>query len=66
MKRSKVMDTIKKELLSVQKRMTPAERVGAFVKHSKLLVSLFETGEKYRTGSNCRGIHATPSPRKRP
>jgi len=64
MKRSRLMDAIKKDLLSVQKKMTPGERIGAFVRHSKLVACLFEAGKKYRARHNSQGIHVFPFPRK--
>ena len=54
MKESKLNASLKKDLLLVQKKMTPEGRLNAFFTHSQLLMRLFEAGEYYR---KCKSTH---------
>gem|GEM_PF-4421552 len=42
------MNAIKEEMRDDQRKMTPQERLRAFVNHSRLMVQLSEAGERYR------------------
>jgi hypothetical protein len=48
MKTSRVMDSVKRDLQEAQKKMSPKERLSAFVEHSRLLTAMFEAGAAYR------------------
>ena len=49
MAQSKVMALIKKELLEMQEKMLPQERIKAFFIHSQLLTKLLEAGKRYQS-----------------
>ena len=48
MKKSKLNNWLKKELLLAHKKMSPKERLNAFLEHSRLLIYMFRAGENYR------------------
>jgi hypothetical protein len=47
--RSKLADESRKALITEAKRLTPEERLRAFVRHSKLVTELHNAGKKARS-----------------
>lgn len=48
MKTSHAMKEVKRGLLKIQEKMSPQERLSAFMEHSRLLACMFEAGAAYR------------------
>ncbi|MBI4597138.1 MAG: hypothetical protein HY737_01870 [Candidatus Omnitrophica bacterium] len=46
--RSRVNQQARDELVELCKRLTPNQRLAAFATHSRLMMSLFKSGERYR------------------
>ena len=46
--RSRVAEQARRELLEADQRLTPEERLEAYVEHSQLMVELYDAGKKLR------------------
>ena len=46
--KSKLAEASKRELLEADQRLTPEERLEAFLEHSQLMVELYDAGQKLR------------------
>jgi vacuolar-type H+-ATPase subunit B/Vma2 len=50
--KSDVAKQAERELVQATQRLTPEERVNAFLTHSRLMAELFEAGKKQRDHAN--------------
>ena len=50
------MLSIKKDLLCLQGKLTPEQRVNAFCSHSRLLTELYEAGRSYRKNGRAQRL----------
>lgn len=59
--RSKLGEQCREELLEICRRMSPAERLQAFVNQSKVLVEIYRAGEAVRKGQRIGQQRSNPA-----
>jgi hypothetical protein len=47
-KRSKIMESKRRALLEAERKMTPEQRLTAYVEHSRLMMEIYRAGVKDR------------------
>jgi hypothetical protein len=47
-KRSKIMEGKRRAILDVERRMTPEQRLTAYVEHSRLMMEIYQAGVQDR------------------
>ena len=60
--RSKLARDSQWALVKAMRRLTPEERLNAFLEHNRLMTLLYRTGAEQRSG-NGRGLHENTRPR---
>ena len=50
MKKSTIAEDSREDMIRRCQRMTPEERLAAFITHSQLMAQLYRAGVKYRAG----------------